>query len=218
MTTATIDVPVARSASSWARLLAPLSGLALVGGFLMMLFSPAGGDTGETPAEVVAYASSNDGWLLATGLFAIASVALCAGFVTGLHTRLRGIATAGEATLLLVGGVIFTVGLALALTIWSAPLLDMPDDSALALGQAEAYLAMDDIGWFTFAMAGIGAALMAIPASLAVRRAGVPGWLCWTGVVLGVASLGTVGFFGLFAWLAWIAGAAIVMIVAASRG
>ena len=71
---------------------------------------------------------------------------------------------------------------------------------------------MDDIGWFTFAMAGIGAALMAIPASLAVRRAGAPGWLCWTGVVLGVASLGTVGFFGLFAWLAWIAGAAIVMI------
>ncbi len=218
MTTATIDVPVARSASSWAPLLAPLSGLALVGGFLMMLFSPAGGDTGETPAEVVAYASSNEGWLLATGLFGLASVALCAGFVSGLHARVRRIATAGEATLLLVGGVIFTVGLALALTIWSAPLLDMPDDSALALGQAEAYLAMDDIGWFTFAMAGIGAALMAIPASLAVRRAGAPGWLCWTGVVLGVASLGTVGFFGLFAWLAWIAGAAIVMIVASSRG
>ncbi len=218
MTTATIDLPVARSARSWAHLLAPLSGLALVGGFLAMLFSPAGGDTGETPAEVVAYASSNEGWLLAAGLFAIASVALCAGFVTGLHTRLRGIATAGEATLLLVGGVVFTVGLALALTLWHAPLLDMPGDPARALVQAETYLAMDDVGWFLFATSGIGAALMAIPASLAARRAGVAGWLCWIGVVLGVASVGTVVFFGLFAWMAWIAGAAIVMIVAASRG
>ena len=96
----------------------------------MMLFSPAGGDTGETPAEVVAYA-------LPRGLVA-RDRALRSRLDRALRRLrerasrpLRRIATAGEATLLLVGGVIFTVGLALALTIWSAPLLDMPDDSAL---------------------------------------------------------------------------------------
>ncbi len=68
---------------------------------------------------------------------------------------------------MLIGGIVFTLCFALAFTIWSAPLTDISGDTGRALAQAEAYLAVDDIGWFLLGAAGVGAALMAIPASLA---------------------------------------------------
>jgi hypothetical protein len=89
----------------------------------------------------------------------------------------------------------------------------MPEERARALAQAEAYLGYDDIGWFLLGASGIGAAVMAVPASLAALRAGLPGWLGWLGVALGVLSLGTVAFLGMFAWMAWFAIASIVMLV-----
>ena len=111
----------------------------------------------------------------------------------------------------------FVLCFVLCWVIWTAPLVDMPDDPARALSQAEAYLGIDDIAWFLLGGAGIGVAIMAVPASLAAMRAGLPAWLGWLGVVAGIASLATVAFFGIFAWMAWIAGASIVML-AARRG
>ena len=108
----------------------------------------------------------------------------------------------------------FTLSFAFCWIVWAGPLADMPSDNQIALAHAESYLAIDDIGWFLFGAAGVGAALMAVPASLAAIRAGVPAWLGWLGVVAGIASLGTVAFLGMFAWLAWIAGASIVLLVA----
>ena len=179
------------------------------------MISPAGDDTGETPAEVVAYASSHEGWTGAFAFFALGSVLLGGAFVAGLHTRLRGIATQTESTLILIGGIAFTLLFALCMTIWTTPLLDMPDDPARALVAAEAYLTIDEIGWWLLGGAGIGAALMAVPASLAAMRGRlVPAWLGWVGVVLGVLSLATVAFLGMFAWLAWLAIASIAMLLA----
>ena len=97
--------------------------------------------------------------------------------------------------------------------IWTAPLVDMPDDPARALSQAEAYSAIDDVAGSCSAARASGA-IMAVPASLAAMRAGLPAWLGWLGVVAGIASLATVAFFGMFAWMAWIAGASIVLLVA----
>ena len=91
----------------------------------------------------------------------------------------------------------------------------MPADPARALMAAEAYLTIDEIGWWLLGGAGIGAAVMAVPASLAALRGRlVPSWLGWLGVVLGVCSLATVAFFGMFAWLAWLAIASIAMLLA----
>ena len=81
------------------------------------------------------------------------------------------------------------------------------------LAQAEAYLGYDDIGWFLLGTAGVAAALMIVPASIAAIRGGLPAWLGWLGVVAGIASLGTVAFLGMFAWMAWIAVAAVLMLV-----
>ena len=214
MTTAVLETGTSISRQGWTRILAPLGGLGIVAGLITLFVTPAGEDTGETPAEVVAYASSHESWSIAVGLFGLASLALGGAFVAGLHTRLLGIATATESTLVLIGGLVFTLCFALCWTIWTAPLVDMPDDPARALSQAEAYLGIDDIAWFLLGGSGIGAALMAVPASLAAIRAGVPAWLGWLGVTAGIASLATVAFFGIFAWMAWIAVASIVMLVA----
>ena len=94
-----------------------------------------------------------------------------------------------------------------------APLVDMPAEPARAIAQAEAYLGYDDVGWFLLGTAGVAAALMIVPASLAAMRSGLPAWLGWLGVLAGVASLGTVAFLGMFAWMAWIAVAAVLLLV-----
>ena len=162
------------------------------------------------------------GWLREESL----PPALAGGFVAGLHTRLRTIATPLESTLVLVGGIVFTICFPLALFMFQAPLVDMPGDHARALVEAEAYLTYDDAAWVAFAAAGLGAAMMAIPASLAAMRAervghaavllgaGLPAWLGWLGVLAGIVSLATIFFVGAFAWMAWILGASIVLLVA----
>ena len=217
MTTTTLDITDAEIARpAWGRLLPALGGLGLVAGLIAVMFSPASEDTGETALEVVAYAKSHETWNVAIALFGIVSVALGGAFVAGLYARLQGIATRTESTLVLIGGTVFTLCFSLCWTIWMAPLVDMPGDSAAALAQAQAYLSYDDIGWFVLAAGGIAAALMAVPASLAAIRAGLPAWLGWLGVLAGVASIGTVAFLGMFAWMAWIAVASVVLLVSRS--
>ena len=123
-------------------------------------------------------------------------------------------ATETESVLVQIGGIVFALCFALCWILWMAPLVDMPDDAARAITEAEAYLGYDDVGWFLLGTAGVAAALMIVPASVAAIRNGLPAWLGWIGVAAGVASLGTVAFLGMFAWMAWIAVASIVMLVA----
>lgn len=215
MATHTIDLPRAelrRPVLGW--LLPSLGGLGLVLGLIALWISPGGDEGGDTASEVAAYAHSHEGWIVATALFAIASIVLGGAFVAGLHARLEGLATRTESTLVLIGGIVFTLCFSLAWTIWTAPLVDLPSDPAAELAQAQAYLSYDDVGWFVFGIAGVGVAVMAVPASLAAMRSGLPAWIGWLGILAGVASIATVAFFGLFAWMAWIAGASIVLLVA----
>ncbi len=217
--TTTLDTRVAAighgeaSRFGWGRLLAPVGGLGHVVGLIALMVSPAGDDTGETPAEVVAYASSHEGWNLAILLFGLASVALGGLFTAGLVARLRPDASDTESLLVLIGGIVFTLCFAMCWILWMAPLVDMPEEPARALAQAEAYLGYDDAGWFLLGTAGVAAALMIVPASLVGIRSGLPAWLGWIGVVAGLVSLGTVAFLGMFAWMAWIAVASVVLLV-----
>lgn len=215
MTTATSDaVRFETARPAWTRLLPPLAGVGLVVGLVVSLNSPSVEDAGETPAEIVATATDHSTWVNVVLALSLVSVALAGGFVAGLHTRLRAIATPLESTLVLVGGIVFTVCFPLALFMFQAPLVNLPDDHARALVEAEAYLTYDDAAWVAFAAAGLGAAMMAIPASLAAIRGGVPKWLGWFGVLAGIVSLATIFFVGAFAWMAWILVASIVLLVA----
>ena len=215
MTTATSEaIRFETARPAWTKLLPPLAGIALVVCIVVALNSPAVENAGDTPGEIVATASDHGTWADVVLALALASVALAGSFVAGLHTRLRAIATPLESTLVLVGGVVFTICFPLSLFLFQAPLVDMPSDHARALVEAKAYLTYDDAAWVAFGAGGVGAALMAIPASLAAIRGGVPAWLGWLGVVAGVASLATIFFVGTFAWMAWILVASIVLLFA----
>lgn len=107
MTTADVSVAVpttARSGASWLERWSPLGGLLFVIGAVALALSPAGGETGETAAEVVSFARSNDAWMVAASIFGLAALVLTAWFVAGLYTRLRKVGTSTEAVLALVGG------------------------------------------------------------------------------------------------------------------
>ena len=155
--------------------LAPLAGLGLIGGLIALFASPEEVRQGETPREVVAYAASHESWILAMAFFGLAVIPLGGVFVAALHARLRGIATATESTLVLIGGIAFTLSFSLALTIWSAPLTDIAGARELAV--ADAYLAIDDIGWFLFGASGVGVAMMAIPPRSRPAQPSRPAWL-----------------------------------------
>jgi hypothetical protein len=212
------DVPVAvsapgRAGESWLERWSPIGGLLFVVGAVAVALTPAGDGTGDTVAEVVRFARDNDDWMAVALVFALASLLLLGWFVTGLYLQLRNAGARREAILAFVGGMILTLLFFLAVTIWSAPLVDIEENQATALAQGATYLAIDDVGWFALGGAGVGAGLMAIAASLgALRTRAVPAWAAWLGIVLGVAAFGTVAFLGLFAWLAWIVLASLAML------
>jgi hypothetical protein len=165
---------------------------------------------------VIAYADESEGELIFQTILGLVSIALIGWFVSGLYARVRRLPSQTAPALVLIGGTAFALLVFLAMTIWSAPLIDFPGEGE-ADAMAEAYLLIDDIGWVTLGGAGVGAALMAIAASVAALRAGaVPAWLGWLGAIAGLLSAATVAFFGIFAWMAWILVASILMLYASS--
>ena len=90
MTTTTLDSAAIGSERSRPPLLAPLAGLAFVGGLITLFVTPGGEDTGETPREVVAYAASHEGWILAMAFFALATIPLGGIFVAALLAGCAG--------------------------------------------------------------------------------------------------------------------------------
>jgi hypothetical protein len=201
---------------SWLIRWSPLGGLVFVVGSVIFAFTPALGEVGDTPTEVVAFAEANEGWIFTFALFALVSLLLVGWFVGGLALRLRDVGADAEAAVALVGGSIFAVLCFVAFTIFTAPLFGITEDDQTAeekLSSASTILDVDDIGWVTLGGSGVGAGLMAIAASLgALRTRSVPAWAGWIGVLLGVLSLATIAFFGIFAWLAWILFASLGML------
>jgi hypothetical protein len=218
MAIATAVSDSAPAARSWLERWSPIAGIVFVASGVALAFTPAGDGAGESPAEVVAFADDNQGWLELSLLFALLSLLLLGWFVSGLFTFVRELGHRIEAVLVVVGGLLLTLLFFMAITIWSATLVDLGEDETTKLDHASTYLAIDDVGWVALGGAGVGAGLMAIAASLAaLRAAAVPAWAAWLGVALGIASLATIAFFGLFAWLAWIVLASIVLLRAERR-
>jgi hypothetical protein len=62
MTTAALETRTPSVRIGWTPALAPLAGLALVAGLIVLMLSPASDDRGSTAASVVSYAESHDGW------------------------------------------------------------------------------------------------------------------------------------------------------------
>jgi hypothetical protein len=172
-----------------------LIALAMLYSFLMA------SDSGETAADLIAFAEDNQDEVLTTQLIALAAPVLMGLFVASLWVRLRG-ASEGYRALVLLGGTLFVAFLATGLTLWSAPLFDT---DALSTSSAEAYLVFDDAGWVLLGLSGISIGAMIVGASLAALELGLlPKWAGWVSVALGVLSLATVVAIGFFAWAIWL--------------
>jgi hypothetical protein len=211
----TLEDPARVPSSSWLERWSPLGGLLFVALTLFSFLSPSGDGPGDTAEEVVSYANEKSGWNDLALIFALISLILLGWFVSGLYARLRRVEAGGWSVMALVGGVAFTVLFFTAITIWTAPLTELDNETAsLQTAQAETYLAIDDVGWVLLGGSGIGAGLMIIAASLvALRARSVPAWAGWIGVALGVISLATIAFVGIFAWLAWLLIASVGMLI-----
>jgi hypothetical protein len=200
----------------WLIRFSPVGGLVFVVGWVILAFTPALDDMGDTPAEVVTFVEGPEAWLVTAMIAGLVSLLLLGWFVAGLAIRLRGVGAEPEAAVAVVGGIIFTLLSFIALTLFIAPTLGITEDDQTAaekLATASTLLSIDDVGWVSLGGSGVGAGMMAIAASLgALRTRSAPAWAGWVGVLLGVLSLGTIAFFGIFGWLAWILFAALGML------
>lgn len=195
----------------WSERWSPLGGLGFVLGVLaVFLFADV--DTGETPQEVI-NAADKEFELGLQAVVGLVSVPLLLWFVAGLYVRVGRLTSRTAPALVLAGGTGFALLFFLAITIWSAPLIDFPG-KADEIAAANAYLTIDDVGWFSLGGAGLSFAVMAVAASIAGLRArALPTWLGWVSLILGVAAAATIAFFGIFAWLAWILVASVLLLV-----
>jgi hypothetical protein len=171
-------------------------------------------DSGDTAAELIAYAKDNttDAWVLQ--IIALTAPLLIGAFVASLRVRLRAANGAYQA-LTLIGGTLFVAFLGVGLTLWAAPLLS-PDE--LTNAGADAYLAFDDVGWVLLGMSGIAIGAMIIGVSLAALDLGlVPKWAGWVSVLLGVVSFASIVAVGIFAWAIWLIAAGVFLLLGHGR-
>jgi hypothetical protein len=171
-------------------------------------------DSGDTGAELIAYAedSSAEIWLLQ--IIALATPLLIGLFVASLAVRLR-VASDASRALTVIGGTLFVAFVSTGLTLWAAPLLSADE---LTEAGAEAYLAFDDAGWVLIALGGISIGTMIIGVSLAaLEREWLPKWAGWASLGLGVVSFATMAAVGIFAWALWLAAAGIFLLLRGDR-
>lgn len=188
-------------------------GAILVPAALLFSFFTAG-DTGETPAELVAYAKDNSTEVLWLQIVALAAPLLLGLFFAGLWARLRAASEAYRA-MTLIGGTLFIAFFSTGFTLWAAPLID---DEGVTEAGAEAYLMYDDAGWVLLGLSGISLGVAIIGVSLAaIEHAWLPKWAGWVSLALGVVSLATIVAVGIFAWAAWLIAAGIFLLLRGDR-
>ena len=171
-------------------------------------------DSGDTAAELIAYAKDNasDVWVLQ--LIALAAPLLIGLFVASLSVRLRA-ANEAYRTMTVIGGTLFVAFLSVGLTLWAAPLLSSDE---LTTAGADAYLAFDDAGWVLLGLGGVSIGVMIIAVSLAALDLGlVPAWAGWLSLALGVVSLATIVAIGVFAWTIWLLAAGLFLLLQGRR-
>lgn len=200
------------SRAGWLHTLGAVGAVLLPLGMLYSFFTS--GDTGDTAAELIAYANDNEAEAWTLQVIGLAAPLLIGVFVASLWVRLRAANEAYRA-LTAIGGTLFIAFLSVGLTLWAAPLIDA---GALTTAGAEGYLAFDDAGWVLLGLSGISIGVMIIAASLAALELGLlPKWAAWVSVALGVVALATIVAIGIFAWAVWLIAAGLFLLFAGER-
>jgi hypothetical protein len=194
--------------STWERL-APLTGLVFVA-IVVAVFATGGSTPGDhdTAREVQDfYGQHHDKHMLLAFIMAI-SIPFLLFFVSILRYELRRAGGTGQlANAAFAGGVLAAAGFGILAFVHLA--LADAGDSVKTIGTTQALNVLDNNDFLPMA-AGMGVLVLASGLST-VRHGGLPKWLGWVGVVIGVAAFTPAGFFAFLLSGIWVAIASILL-------
>ena len=193
---------------TWERL-APLTGVIFV--VIAVIAFAIGGSTPsdhDTAQEVQSfYGAHHDKHMLLSFILAL-SIPFLVFFVSSLRYELRRAGGTGQlANAAFAGGVLAAVGFGVLAFVHLA--LADAADSSNTIGTAQVLNVLDNNDFIPVA-AGMGVLLLGAGMS-AVRHGGLPKWLGWAGVVIGILAFTPAGFFAFLASGIWIALAGILL-------
>jgi hypothetical protein len=192
----------------WERL-APLTGVVAVA-IIVAVFSIGGSTPDEHDSAIKVqsfYAKHHDKHSLLAFILAI-SIPFLVFFASSLRNDLRRAGgTAQLANAAFAGGVLAAAGFAVLASIHLALAVSAENTQTLATAQTLNVLDAND---FILAVAGVGVLVLAAGGSV-VRHGGLPRWLGWVGIVLGIATFTPAGFFAFLAGGVWILIASVLL-------
>jgi hypothetical protein len=187
--------------STWERL-APLTGLVFVA-IVVGVFATGGSTPGDhdTAREVQDfYGQHHDKHMLLAFIMTI-SIPFLLFFVSILRYELRRAGGTGQlANAAFAGGVLAAAGFGILAFVHLA--LADAGDSVKTIGTTQALNVLDNNDFLPMA-AGMGVLVLAAGLST-VRHGGLPKWLGWVGVVIGVAAFTPAGFFAFLLSGIWV--------------
>jgi hypothetical protein len=194
--------------STWERL-APLTGLVFVA-IVVAVFATGGSTPGDhdSAREVQDfYGQHHDKHMLLAFIMAI-SIPFLLFFVSILRYELRRAGGTGQlANAAFAGGVLAAAGFGILAFVHLA--LADAGDSVKTIGTTQALNVLDNNDFLPMA-AGMGVLVLAAGLSV-VRHGGLPKWLGWVGVVIGVAAFTPAGFFAFLLSGIWVAIVSILL-------
>jgi hypothetical protein len=187
--------------STWERL-APLTGLVFVA-IVVFVFATGGSTPGDhdTAQQVQAfYGQHHDKHMTLAFIMAI-SIPFLLFFVSILRYELRRAGGTGQlANAAFAGGVLAAAGFGILAFVHLA--LADAGGSVKTIGTTQALNVLDNNDFLPMA-AGMGVLVLAAGLS-AIRHGGLPKWLGWVGVVIGVAAFTPAGFFAFLLSGIWV--------------
>ncbi len=188
--------------STWERL-TPLAGVVFVA-IVVAVFAIGGSTPGDHASALKVatfYGKHHDKHMVLSFILAL-SIPFLLFFVSSLRYDLRRAGGTGQiANAAFAGGVLAAAGFAILAFVHYA--LADAADSAKTIGTTQALNVLDNTDFIPVA-AGVGVLVLAAGLS-AVRHGGLPRWLGWIGVVIGILAFTPAGFFAFLASGIWIA-------------
>jgi hypothetical protein len=193
---------------TWERL-APLTGVVFVA-IVVAVFAIGGStpDSGDSAVKVQAFYAKHSDKHMALAFIMSMSIPFLLFFVSSLRSDLRRAGGTGQlANAAFGGGVLAAAGFGLLASVHLA-LADSADNvKTIAATQTLNVLDGND---FIPAAAGLGVLVLAAGLA-AVRHGGLPNWLGWIGIVIGILTFTPAGFFAFMAEGIWIIIASILL-------
>lgn len=181
-------------------------------GFIVLFVVAAvvyGNGAGRHPGEIEAYYAVPANRLAQIGGFAVLTVGLAFFALFVASVRAQVAPDEPWSSLILAAGTATLMCLLVANTLWASSAFTSVIETGYSI-DPRSHLLFEDAG-FSFLVAGgvMGATLVAATSLAMSRTAGVPAWLVWLGLPVGVALLAVYWYLPLFALFLWIAAVSV---------